>query len=131
MALCCNDCYPICQPFNSCPDAVYIYAPIGYDSVLVDIIKPGVNVAIQQLLSVGIDGYVELDMEGLPEGFLNPYGGQYSITFIEPDTNQVIDFMALDGKIYDSICLTFQVAYTNLETNIISINAINNDTLEL
>jgi hypothetical protein len=99
--------------------------------VLVDIIKPGVNVAIQQLLSVGIDGFVELDMEGLPEGFLNPYGGQYSIGFIDPDTNQVIDFMALDGKIYDSICLTFQVAYTNLETIIISINAINNDTLDL
>jgi hypothetical protein len=39
--------------------------------------------------------------------------------------------MALDGKIHDSICLTFQVAYTNLETNIIEINAINNDTLEL
>ncbi len=77
------------------------------------------------------DGFVELDMEVLPEGFLNPYGGQYSIGFIDPDTNQVIDFMALDGKIYDSICLTFQVAYTNLETIIISINAINNDTLDL
>jgi len=127
MAQCCNNCYPICQPYNSCPDAVLIYAPIGYDSVLVDIVKPGVNVAIQQLLSVDVDGYLELDMEGLPEGFLNPYGGQYSIGFVDPTNNQVIDFLAMDGKVYDSICLTFQVAYTNLETNIIYINAINDD----
>lgn len=131
MALCCNNCYPICQPFNSCPTAVYIYPPVGYSSVLVNITKPGVNVAVQQLLTVGEGGYLELDMEGLPDGFFNPYAGQYNLVFVDPANNQLIEFTAMDGEIYDSICLTFQVAYTNLETNIISINAINNDTLDL
>lgn len=127
MALCCNNCYPICQPFNSCPTAVYIYPPTGYSSVLVNITKPGVNVAVQQLLTVGEGGYLELDMEGLPDGFFNPYAGQYNIVFVDPANNQLIEFTAMDGQTYDSICLTLQVSYTNLESVTMTINPITND----
>ena len=127
MALCCNNCYPICQPFSSCPTAVYIYPPTGYSSVLVNITKPGVNVAMQQLLTVGEGGYLELDMEGLPEGFFNPYAGQYNLVFVDPANNQLIEFTAMDGEIYDSICLTLQVSYTILESVTMTINAITND----
>lgn len=128
MALCCNNCYPICQPLASCPSAVYVKVPIDYEglSITVNINKPGVNIQGQQVLNVGEDGFVEVDLEALPEGFFNPWGGQYSINFAD-SAGQVIIFTAMDGKQYDSICLTFAHTISNQETVISIINPFNND----
>lgn len=82
---------------------------------------------MQQLLTVGEGGYLELDMEGLPEGFFNPYAGQYNLVFVYPANNQLIEFTAMDGQTYDSICLTLQVSYNNLESVTMTINPITND----
>jgi hypothetical protein len=134
MALCCNKCYPICLPLPSCPAAVFLYTPPGdYGrGITVNIVKPGVNVQGQQLLSIGADGFVEIDLEGLPEGFFNPWGGQYTISYSDPDLpNQVLTFTAQDGQQYDSICLSFIQSISNQETVIAIINPINNDQPEL
>lgn len=133
MAQCCNNCFTICQPLASCPAAVYVYAPLGsYESgILVNVMKPGVNVQGQQLLNVAGDGFVEIDLEALPVGFFNPYGGQYNLNFVNPQTNQAITFTATDGKEYDSICLTFTQVVSNQETVIAIINPINNEQPEL
>ncbi len=133
MALCCNKCYPICQPFASCPAEVLIYAPPSYieESIIVNITKPGVNVNVQQLLGIDPDGYVLIDEEGLPDGFLNPYGGQYTISFNDAITKQPLTFTAMDGEEYDSICLMLQVTYTNDPTIQLIVNVFNNDQPEV
>jgi hypothetical protein len=133
MALCCNNCYPICQPFPSCPDDVFIFAPPGYDQedIIVNIVKPGVNVNVRQLLTINPDGFVDLDATQIPEGFLNAFGGQYSIYFNDSVTNEPVPFIAIDGKEYDSICLSFISTFTNIETAQLIINVFNNEQPEL
>lgn len=133
MALCCNNCYPICQPFPSCPNDVFIFAPPGYqeEEIIVNIVKPGVNVNVRQVLAINPDGFVDLDATQIPEGFLNAFGGQYSIYFNDAITNELILFTADDGKQYDSICLSFQTTYTNIETVQLIINVFNNDQPDL
>lgn len=99
---------------------------------MVNIVKPGVNVQGQQLLSIGADGFVDIDLEALPEGFFNPWGGQYTISFADPDTpNQLISWTAINGEIYDSICLSFIQTISNEEIVIAIINPINNDQPDL
>ncbi len=124
MAQCCNDCFKVCEPLNSCPFAFYIYAPIDYmeEDIIVNITKPGVNVRIQQLLPIDLEGFIEIDLAGMPEGFLNPYGGQYSISFSNPGTQQPVTFTAGDGKQYQTICLTFETTISNQEDNLIVLN---------
>lgn len=134
MALCCNKCYPICLPLPSCPTTVYLFTPPGdYGrGILVNIIKPGVNVQGQQLLSIGGDGFVEIDLEALPEGFFNPWGGQYTISFADPDLpNKPLTYISVDGEQYDSICLSFIQTISNEETVIAIINPINNEQPDL
>ena len=134
MALCCNKCYPICLPLPSCPAAVLVYTPPGLwgRGMMVNIVKPGVNVQGQQLLSIGADGFVDIDLDALPEGFFNPWGGQYTISFADPDTpNQLISWTAINGEIYDSICLSFIQTISNDEIVIAIINPINNDQPDL
>ena len=129
MAQCCNDCFKVCEPLNSCPSAFFIFAPTDYTEpeILVNITKPGVNVRIQQLLTIDLEGFIEIDNEGLPEGFLNPWGGQYTITFTNSATLQPVVFTAEDGKQYSSICMTFQQTTTNVEDNFLVINIFNDN----
>ena len=129
MALCCNKCYPICLPLPSCPTAVYLYTPPGDfgRGLFVNIVKPGVNVQGQQLLSIAADGFVEIDLEGLPDGFFNPWGGEYVINYIDPDTNQPLLFIAADGQQYDRVCVSFIQTVSDQETVVVIINPINNE----
>ena len=124
MALCCSDCYKVCEPLNGCPFAFYIHVPNNYQGseIIVRITKPGVNVIVEQLLTIDLDGYVELDLAGMPDGFINSYGGQYSISFFEPNTVNPYIFTPTDGKEYDSICLSFANTISNQTDNIIIFN---------
>ena len=124
MAQCCNDCFKICEPLNDCPAAFYIYAPIDYmeEDIILNITKPGVNVRIQQLLTIDVEGFIEVDLAAMPEGFLNPWGGEYQISFSNPGTQKPIIFTASDGVQYSSICLSFANTITDLIDNFIVIN---------
>ena len=124
MAQCCNDCYKVCEPLNGCPFAFYIHAPSTYTEpeIIVKITKPGVNVIVEQLLTIDLDGYIELDLTGMPEGFINSYGGQYTISFYELGSSQPYIFTPTDGKQYDSICLSFATTISNQPDNIIIFN---------
>jgi len=93
----------------------------------VNITKPGVNVRVQQLQNIDLEGFIEIDLAGLPEGFLNPYGGQYNITLSNSATLQPVIFTAGDGKQYSDICLTFAQTITNLEDNVVVINIFNDN----
>ena len=124
MAQCCNDCFKVCEPLNSCPSAFFIFCPPDYTEpeILVNITKPGVNVRIQQLLSIDVEGFIDVDLAGLPEGFLNPWGGLYSIEFVSTATLQPIEFTAEDGSKYLTICLTFAQTISNQEDNVLVLN---------
>ena len=82
---------------------------------------------MQQLLNIDIDGFIEIDLTGLPEGFLNPYGGQYNINLTNSATLEPVVFTAGDGKDYMDICLSFAQTITNLEDNFIVINIFNDN----
>jgi len=128
MALCCNNCYPICTPYPSCPSALFITVPLSYtdEYITVNIIKPGVNVNMQQLLPID-NGIVQPELTGDFGNFLNPWGGQYSLYFTNPTTNEQVLFTAIDGKQYDSICLEFIQVVTNLTEQTIIVNAFTNE----
>jgi hypothetical protein len=128
MAQCCNNCYPICTPYPSCPSALFIAVPPNYTepNITINIIKPGVNANMQQLLPVD-SGIVQPELIGDFSNFLNPWGGQYSIYFTNPTTNEQLTFTAVDGKDYDSICLTFVQTLTNLTEQTILINVFTNE----
>ena len=124
MALCCSDCYKVCEPLNGCPFAFYIAVPPTYTEadIVVKITKPGVNVIVEQLLTIDIDGFIELDLTAMPEGFINSYGGQYHISFYEQGSVNPYIFTPTDGKQYDSICLSFATTYSNQVDNILIFN---------
>ena len=124
MALCCNDCFKVCEPLDGCPFAFYIYCPPTYteNDILLNITKPGVNVKVQQLLVIDLEGFIEVDLTGMPEGFLNSYAGQYSISFTNTATFQPVMFTAADGKQYSEICLSFANTISNQQDNILVLN---------
>ena len=128
MALCCNKCYPICTPYPSCPSALFIHVPPTFAGgfITVNINKPGVNVTMQQLLQVDA-GIVQPELSGEFGNFLNPWGGQYTLYFTDPTTNEQIIFTAIDGKQYDSICIEFVQVITNLTEQTIIVNAFTNE----
>jgi len=113
----------------SCPASVLVYAPPGDygSSLILNVLKPGVNVRGEQLLNIRPDGFVEIDLEGLPEGFFNAYGGQYTISFMNYLTKKPLPFVAMDGEEYDSICITFIQTISNIGSSYLIINPINND----
>jgi len=117
MAQCCSNCFKACEPLNSCPDALLILVPPSYpeDSIIININKPGVNARISQQLDIDYLGYIEVDLAGCPDGFFNPYGGQYELMFINPTNQKVYEFTAVDGLTYSSICFSFSPTYRNDE----------------
>ena len=58
----------------------------------------------------------------MPEAFLNPWGGQYSISFTNPGTLQPVVFTAEDGVKYSEICLTFAQTLSNQQDNVLVLN---------
>ena len=124
MALCCSDCFKVCEPLNGCPFAFYIAVPTTYTQadIVIKITKPGVNVIAQQLLNIDSEGFIEIDLTAMPEGFINSYGGQYHISFYEPGNSNPYIFTPTDGKQYDSICMTFANTYSNQEDNVLIFN---------
>ena len=129
MAQCCNDCFKVCEPLNACPTAFYILVPPDYTEpeILLNITKPGVNVRIQQLLLIDGKGFIEADFEAMPEGFLNPWGGSYNVSFTNPATKQPVIFTADDGKQYQDICLSFSQTYINQDDNVVVLNIFNDN----
>jgi hypothetical protein len=117
MAQCCNNCFKACEPLNSCPDAFLILVPPAYpeSDIILNINKSGMNARISQQLEIDYLGYVSIDLAGFPDGFFNPYGGQYELMFINPTNNKVYEFTAVDGLIYSSICFSFAPTYRNDE----------------
>jgi hypothetical protein len=132
MQQCCTNCLKACEPLADCPDSFVIKLPLNYgeSDVIIEITKPGVDVVISQLLEVFYpsgqeefgQGYAEIDLAQVPQGFFNPWGGIYQLKFISAETGKVWEFVGCDGVTYDSICLTFIKKYTNAPESDLTLN---------
>ena len=127
MPQCCTDCYKVCEPLADCPDSFAIKVPSGYTEaeIIIEFVKPGNNVTLSQLLPLTEGGFVEVDLEAVPEGFFNPWGGSYELSFISEVDGKPINFTACDGNSYQTICLTFAKTYTNQGANALILNIFN------
>lgn len=127
MRPCCSNCYKVCEPLADCPDFFSIQVPPGYEGseIIVEFVKPGVDVVLSQMLTITEGNYVEVDLDLIPEGYFNPWGGSYELTFISEIDGKPVTFTACDGKEYSTVCLTFAKTYTNLESNDLVLNIFN------
>jgi len=106
MGNCCKNNYTVCLPIIGCCDSFWVDIPPGYEEadIIVAIEKKGIT--WYQLLLDNIDGMVEFPIDEMASGFFNPYGGPYVMTYIHPDTRDVISF-SIGGETYDSVEFTF------------------------
>ena len=103
MQKCCKNNFTICDDFVGCPGALLIRIPLFYTegTVTIRIIKNGqVAQDVEGVVDEG--GYVYIDAEDLPVGFLNPFGALYQIQFISDLNGSIIEFV-IGGVVYDSI----------------------------
>jgi hypothetical protein len=106
----------------NCADDLIVYLPPDYAEPVVDVfIVNGAGYVVREELSVEDGNWVNIDLTSIsfPEGFINPFGGPYTIHFQNPDSNQFLQFTAKDGTVTDSI--QFSVGnFTQTETPFIN-----------
>ncbi len=93
----------ICEPVIGCCELFNIQVPDEYtgESVIIKIKKPnGYNFTGVYDIE---DGIVQIDvMEEMPEGFLNAWGGPYTLQFIDPTDHSVFWF-SVQGELVQGI----------------------------
>lgn len=85
MASCCRSNWAICEPILGCCASFIINVPSEYteESVIIKIKKPN-GYTFTGTYDVE-DGIVTIDvLDEMPEGFLNAWGGPYTLQFIDP-----------------------------------------------
>jgi UDP:flavonoid glycosyltransferase YjiC (YdhE family) len=125
----CSSCYPLCDLVISCAQVVFVTVPPAFtgETINLRLVNGRNHVAIIPGLFV-TSGVVEFNaVDELPEAFLNPYGGPFTLQFFDPVLLNPIDFTAKDAKPYS--CVTFHVEQTTgSDTTDAIINAFN-DTI--
>jgi hypothetical protein len=103
MQKCCKNSYSICNDFVGCPTGLIIKVPPGYpeSDIIIRIFKND-KLAFNVEDSIDEGGFVLIDIEELPNGYINPYGATYTIQFMTYSTGEVYEFM-VQGSVYDSI----------------------------
>lgn len=113
MASCCKNNWAICEPIYGCCVEFNLEVPIGYtgDQVIIRIIKPnGPTWSGQYLVE---DGIVTIDvLDEMPDGFLNAYGGPYTLQYIDPDNNSVVWF-EIEGESVQGVQFSIGLGYNN------------------
>jgi hypothetical protein len=125
----CSSCYPLCDLVISCAQVVFVTVPPAYtgETINLRLVNGRNHVAIITGLPI-TSGVVEFNaVDELPEAFLNPYGGPFTLQFFDPVLLNPIEFTAKDAKVYS--CVTFHVEQTTgSDTTDAIINAFN-DTI--
>lgn len=123
---CCKSCYSICEPLISCFTELLVYIPQGYayDQIKLRITN-GQNFVTYQTCDVIAGTHVQFDLADseVPDGFFSAYGGPYQIRFINPDL-QELEFVAIDGKLYN--CISFQIQNGSTDETTAFVNAFYN-----
>lgn len=92
MANCCKNNMVICEPIIGCCTEFWVEVPPDY-------LEPVIGIQITKSNGVSIlknivveDGLVQIPLDELPKDWINPYGGPYTLQYIDPSTEEVIGF---------------------------------------
>ena len=98
MANCCRNNWAICEPIVGCCALFNIEVPTEYlgETVIIKIKKPS-GYTFTGVYDVE-EGIVQIDvLDEMPEGFLNAWGGPYTLQYIDPSNNSIVWF-EMDGE---------------------------------
>ena len=102
MANCCKNNKVICEPIIGCCTEFWVEVPTDYIEPTIRIrITKSNNVTFEQTIVVE-DGLVEIPLDIIGNDWFNPYGGPYTLQYIDPATNNVIQF-TWDGQYVDGV----------------------------
>jgi hypothetical protein len=125
MVQCCSNSFQICPSLLPCAESFWIKVPIGYEGepITIRIEKQSIGYIYQTMLEVDAEGFIEVPVSDFPSGYFNQYGGPYIVSFYGVDfVLASLNFVATDGKIYDSIIFEIQ---SGTPEQVQVINAIN------
>lgn len=92
MANCCKNNMVVCEPIIGCCDQFWIEVPTDYLEPTIRIrIMKGTGTGYEQTIVVE-DGLVEIPLEEIGADWFNPYGGPYILQYLDPGTNEVLNF---------------------------------------
>lgn len=94
MANCCKNNIIVCDPIIGCCDQLFIDIPPTFvgSQIRLTIVK-GSGISVSYIVDVE-DGIVEIPLDLFPAAWMNPYAGPYTLQYVDPTTNEVIDFVA-------------------------------------
>jgi hypothetical protein len=116
---CCETPYQLCEPIPQCVESILVYVPTDYteSDIGIEIQNGQSNGEIKILLVT--NNFVELDVLDWIDGFFNPFSGIFTLRFLNPITLEVLSFVAVDGKTYNSA--TFKVKKVSSQTGVIDL----------
>ena len=104
----CDQCFIICDPFQSCFSELKVKEPFGYaPSDIIIKITNGQSVAFEQQCAIE-DDTATLDLTLFPDGFFSAYGGPYILEFFDVESGEKINFVATNGNNYNCIQFEFR-----------------------
>jgi len=116
---CCETPYQLCEPLPQCTESILVYVPTDYTESDIGIeIQNGQGIGEIKILPV-TNNFVELDVTDWVDGFFNPFSGIFTLKFLNPITEEVLPFVAVDGKTYSSA--TFKIKKVSSQTGVIDL----------
>jgi len=119
MANCCKNSIVICDPIIGCCEQLFIDIPPTFEGPEIRLrIRKGSGIEINYLVDVE-DGIVEVPLDLLPPEWMNPYAGPYTLEYVDPATNEVIDFQ-VNGQSASSV--QFDMVYGTTDNSICTLD---------
>ena len=119
MANCCKNSIVICDPIIGCCEQWFIDIPPTFEGPEIRLrIRKGSGIEINYLVDVE-DGIVEVPLDLLPPEWMNPYAGPYTLEYVDPATNEVIDFQ-VNGQSASSV--QFDMVYGTTDNSICTLD---------
>lgn len=116
---CCETPYQLCEPIPQCVDSILVYVPTGYAESEISIeIQNGQGIGGIETLLV-TNNYIELDVTDWVDGFFNPFSGIFTLRFLNPITQELLPFIAVDGIAYNSA--TFKIKKVSATIGVIDL----------
>jgi hypothetical protein len=128
MEKCCHNPYYDCERFLGCFIDLAVRVPDSYPDESITLrFSKWIGKVLSARVTLNISaGWAIIDSESLPEGFLNPYGGAYTLEFL--DSNGIVfPFVAKDGKTYLKASFDIMPSTDNAEIGLL--NFIDNQIL--
>lgn len=116
---CCETPYQLCEPIPQCVESILVYVPTGYAESEISIeIQNGQGIGQIETLLV-TNNYIELDVADWVDGFFNPFSGIFTLRFLNPITQELLPFIAVDGITYNSA--TFKIKKVSASIGVIDL----------